>query len=56
MAMQLIAERGLPVRPKSPPPELNSQTGAGNPEILNETPGSLPAGGAGANPAEHKGK
>lgn len=59
MAMQLIAERGLPVRPKSPPPELNSQTGAGNPEILNETPGSLPPGGAsapGTSPAQPKGK
>jgi hypothetical protein len=59
MAMQLIAERGLPVRPKAPPPELNSQTGAGNPEILNETPGSLPPGGANApaaSPAERQGK
>jgi hypothetical protein len=59
MAMQLIAERGLPVRPKSPPPEFNPQTGAGNPEILNETPGPLPPGGAGvaaATPAEHQGK
>lgn len=59
MAMQLIAERGLPVRPKSPPPELNSQTGAGDPEILNETPGSLPPAGGGAtrvNPAEQPSK
>ena len=59
MAMQLIAERGLPVRPKSPPRELNSQTGAGDPEILNETPGSLPPAGAGAarvNPAEQPSK
>ena len=55
MAMQLIAERGLPVRPTSPPPEINPQTGAGNPEILHEVPGPLPPGGAGAagaNPAE----
>jgi len=59
MAMQLIAERGLPVRPKSPPPELNSQTGSGDREILNETPGSLPPAGAGAarvNPAEQPSK
>lgn len=59
MAMQLIAERGLPVRPKSPPPEINPQTGAGNPEILSETPGPLPPGGPGTiavNPAEHQGK
>ena len=48
MAMQLIAERGLPVRPSAPPPELNTQTGAGNPKILDETPGPLPPGGAGA--------
>jgi hypothetical protein len=48
MAMQLIAERGLPVRPNAPPPELNSETGAGNPKILNETPGPLPPGGASA--------
>lgn len=45
MAMQLIAQRGLPVRPNAPPPELNSQTGAGNPKILDETAGPLPPGG-----------
>ena len=48
MAMQLIAQRGLPVRPSAPPPELNTQTGAGNPKILDEVPGPLPPGGAGA--------
>ena len=48
MAMQLIAERGLPVRPNAPPPELNTQTGAGNPKILDEVPGPLPPGSAGA--------
>jgi hypothetical protein len=47
MAMQMIAERGLPVRPNAPPPELNTQTGAGNPKILDEVPGPLPPGGAG---------
>jgi len=59
MAMQLIAERGLPVRPKSPPPEINPQTGAGNPEILSETPGPLLPGAAGAvsaTPAQPQGK
>ena len=58
MAMQLIAERGLPVRPSAPPPDLNTQTGAGNPKILNEQPGPLPPGiGGGApgkGPAEPK--
>ncbi len=48
MAMQLIVERGLPVRPNSPPPELEMQTGAGNPKILNEQPGPLPPGEGGA--------
>ena len=48
MAMQLVAERGLPVRPNAPPPELNTQTGAGNPKILDEVPGPLPPGSAGA--------
>jgi hypothetical protein len=50
MAMQLVAERGLPVRPNSPPPELEMQTGAGNPKILNEQPGPLPPGEGGAAP------
>lgn len=51
MAMQLIEQRGLPTRPNAPPPDLNEQTGAGNPKILNEQPGDLPPGngnGAGA--------
>ena len=29
-AMTLIEQRGLPVRPNAPPPELNTQTEAGN--------------------------
>ncbi len=45
-AMQLIEQRGLPTRPNAPPPELNTQTEAGNPKILNETPKPLPPGGA----------
>lgn len=59
MAMQLIAERGLPVRPNAPPPEINTQTGAGNPKILNEQPGPLPPGMGGtaaAKPAAAGGK
>jgi hypothetical protein len=32
-AMKLIAERGLPVRPNTPPPDFNAQTEAGNPKI-----------------------
>ncbi len=46
LAMQLIAQRGLPTRPSAPPPEINTQTGAGNTKILNEVPQSLPTGGA----------
>jgi hypothetical protein len=45
MAMQLIEQRGLPTRPNAPPPDLEEQTGAGNPKILNEQPGELPPGG-----------
>lgn len=44
MAMQLIVERGLPTRPSAPPPELNTETGAGNPKMLNMQPGPLPPG------------
>ena len=33
-AMKLIAERGLPVRPNAPPPDINTQTEAGNPKML----------------------
>lgn len=47
MAMQLIAERGLPVRPNAPPADVNTQTEAGNPKILDEKAGPLPPGGAG---------
>jgi hypothetical protein len=46
LAMKLIQERGLPTRPGAPPAEINTQTEAGNPEILNETPKPLPPGGA----------
>jgi hypothetical protein len=55
MAMQLIAERGLPTRPKSPPPELEDGAGSGNPGTIGETPGSQPSG-ASANPAGQQGK
>jgi len=60
LAVQLIVERGLPVRPNPPPPEINTQTAAGNTKMLNMQPGPLgstagagnkPAGGAAANPA-----
>jgi hypothetical protein len=34
-AMKLIEERGLPVRPNAPPPEVNTQTDAGNTKMLN---------------------
>jgi hypothetical protein len=59
MAMQLIAERGLPVRPKSPPREIETQTEAGNPAMLHEQPGPLPpgmGGTTGAAPAKAKSK
>ncbi len=48
LAMKLIEQRGLPTRPSAPPPEINTQTESGNPKILNEVPGPLPPGGAGA--------
>lgn len=35
-AMKLIEERGLPVRPNGPPPDINTQTQAGNTKILQE--------------------
>ena len=33
-AMKLIEERGLPVRPNAPPPDVNTQTEAGNTKML----------------------
>jgi hypothetical protein len=50
MAMQLIEQRGLPTRPNAPPPEINTQTEAGNPKLLNEVPKTLPPGKPGAKP------
>jgi len=48
LAMQLIVERGLPVRPSAPPPEINTQTAAGNTKMLDMQPGPLgPTAGAG---------
>ena len=44
LAMKLITERGLPTRPNAPPPP---EIGApGNPGMGNESPKSLPMGGA----------
>lgn len=43
-AMKLIAERGLPVRPSSPPPDFNTQTEAGNTKMLNMEAPASPAG------------
>jgi hypothetical protein len=40
-AMKLIEERGLPVRPNAPPPEVNTQTDAGNTKMLNVQVGPL---------------
>jgi hypothetical protein len=41
LAMQLIVERRLPVRPSSPPPEINTQTAAGNIRMLDMQAGPL---------------
>ena len=41
LAMQLIVERGLPVRPNAPPPDLNTQTASGNVKMLNMQAGPL---------------
>jgi hypothetical protein len=38
LAMQLIAERGLPVRPKAPPPDLNAAGTASAPKISKAVP------------------
>ena len=47
LAMQEIVDRGLPVRPNAPPPEINTQTAAGNTKMLDMQPGPLgPAAGA----------
>ncbi|MGA3315592.1 MAG: hypothetical protein ABSC64_04035 [Candidatus Korobacteraceae bacterium] len=40
-AMKLIEQRGLPVRPNSPPPDINTQTDAGNTKMLNVQAGPL---------------
>ncbi len=48
LAMQEIVDRGLPVRPNAPPPEINTQTAAGNTKMLDMQPGPLgPAASAG---------
>ncbi len=41
LAMKLIVERGLPVRPNPPPPQVNTQTAAGNVEMLDVHAGPL---------------
>lgn len=49
LAMKLIVERGLPVRPNPPAPDINTQTGAGNTKMLDVEAGPLgaPAGQSG---------
>lgn len=44
LAMKLVEDRGLPVRPSAPPSELNTQTESGNTKILYEQVGPLGAG------------
>ncbi len=51
LAMQLIVERGLPVRPNAPPPEINTQTAAGNTKMLDMQAGPLGAPGGGTKTA-----
>lgn len=41
LAMKLVQERGLPVRPNAPPPDINTQTAAGNTKMLDVQAGSL---------------
>jgi hypothetical protein len=51
LAMKLIVERGLPVRPNPPPPEINTQTGAGNTKMLDVHAGPLGSAAGGTNAA-----
>ena len=46
--MQLIVDRGLPVRPNAPPPEINTQTAAGNTKMLDMQAGPLGATAGGS--------
>jgi hypothetical protein len=55
LAMQLIVERGLPMRPSPPPEELNTQTAAGNTKMLNMQPGPLGATAGGTSSAKPSG-
>lgn len=55
LAMKLIEERGLPVRPNAPQHFVASQTGAGNPDLLHEIPEPLPSQGPGS-PAPQRGQ
>jgi hypothetical protein len=41
LAMKLVQERGLPVRPNAPPPDINTQTAAGNTKMLDMQAGPL---------------
>jgi len=55
LAMQLIVERGLPVRPNPPPPEINTQTAAGNTKMLDMQAGPLGPAAGGTNSAKPAG-
>ena len=46
LAMKEIVERGLPVRPNAPPPDINTQTAAGNTKMLDVEAGPLGPSGA----------
>lgn len=49
-AMKLIEQRGLPVRPNAPPPDVNTQTDAGNPKMLDVQVRSLTSEASGPKP------
>jgi hypothetical protein len=54
LAMQLIAERGLPVRPKAAPAELSSP-GSEAPKFSSVLPTAVPRGNTGAGSAKASG-
>jgi hypothetical protein len=52
LAMQLIVERGLPVRPGAPPADIDTQTAAGNTKMLDMQAGPLGPPSANTNAAK----
>lgn len=56
LAMKLIVERGLPVRPNPPPHQVNTQTAAGNVKMLDVHAGPLGSEAEGGNSRQPGGK